>query len=157
MKKIKYNIFKLKTLLGAILALLGLSGCNKTPNLVEYGCPIVDLKINGTVKSPDGKGINGIRVIFNSIYPSSSITPFISKDTIYTNSTGNYLLEKRSYNFEKPQLQIIFEDIDKADNGGEFLQSTVSIKQEEYTQTKKASGWYQGAFQIKKDITLSKK
>lgn len=156
MRNLKYNTSKFKFVVGALLALLGLGSCDKdSGSAVEYGCPSVDLKISGTAKSPDGTAIKGIRVVFDSnTNPASSY--YVKPDTTFTNSSGGYVLAK---NFmEKRDFNISFEDIDGAENGGEFAKATVHLNRTEYTQSKKGSGnWYQGTFEASRDINLHKK
>ena len=53
--------------LGALLGILGFSGCFVTACKKEYGCPNADFKLVGDVKDSEGRGIEGIRVVFRAI------------------------------------------------------------------------------------------
>ncbi|MBQ2197250.1 MAG: radical SAM-associated putative lipoprotein, partial [Bacteroidales bacterium] len=75
-------------------------------------------------------------------------------DTLYTDSNGAYELSKTI--FDKPKdVRIVFEDIDGAENGGEFESAEAAP---EIKRTKKGDkSWYGGAFEVQADVTLKKK
>jgi|SRR5574344_430164 putative lipoprotein (rSAM/lipoprotein system) len=156
MKGIKYSASKLKFVLGALLAIIGFCNCdNNSISPEEYGCPSVDLKIGGIVKSEEGAGINGIRVIFDTNTNSTS-SYYAPKDTVYTNSKGEYQLAKKFTGLI--DFKIVYEDVDGVENGGEFDKYIVDLNKTEFIQTKKGSGaWYRGIFEASKEINLTKK
>ena len=141
--------------LGGLLALLGFSGCGKIGwGMTEYGQPHANYKVLGEVKDPDGKPIEGIRVVVNPgpEHPSYFI------DTLYTDAKGQFQKEQLRYTWpdEFKEGKVKFEDVDGAENGSfktkELKASDLSIKQD-----KKGDGrWYGGDFTITANATLEK-
>ena len=141
----------------AVLGILGFASCEKALDFNEeggfytmYGQPYASFKAFGTVKDKSGKPVEGIRVAVRLTIPSSSEV----KDTVYTDSKGEYLLKTQSFNGPS-SVRIVFEDIDGAANGGEFekAEATPAVKQ-----TKKGDGsWNKGAFEAKADVKMNKK
>ena len=108
-----------------------------------------------------GKPVEGVRVAIRQ-HRHYDNTPDVifgqndwyENDTLYTDSNGAYELSKTI--FDKPKdVRIVFEDIDGAENGGEFESAEAAP---EIKQTKKGDkSWYGGAFEVQADVTLKKK
>ena len=147
----------LKSVTAAVLGILGFASCEKALDINEeggmicmYGQPYADFKAVGTVKDKSGKPLEGIRVAVRLTVPSSSEV----KDTVYTDSKGEYILNARTFNGPS-SVRIVFEDIDGAANGGEFekAEATPDVKQ-----TKKGDGsWNKGAFEARANVKMNKK
>ena len=149
-------------LAAAVLGLLGFASCDIIGfGLAMYGEPHADFKALGTVSDETGKPVEGIRVAIRQHRHYENTSDVIydqndwyENDTLYTDSNGAYELSKTI--FDKPKdVRIVFEDIDGAENGGEFepAEATPEIKR-----TKKGDkSWYGGAFEVKADVTLKKK
>ena len=151
-----------KAFAASILGLLGFASCESVIEDREmYGQPHADFKALGTVSDETGKPVEGIRVAIRQ-HRHYDNTPDVifgqndwyENDTLYTDSNGAYELSKTI--FDKPKdVRIVFEDIDGAENGGEFesAEATPEIKR-----TKKGDkSWYGGAFEVQADVTLKKK
>lgn len=151
-----------KYLVTAILGVLGFSSCEEGGldlEIIErpamYGAPYADFKSLGTVKDEAGKPIEGIRVAVSQTWRNSDDSIlWIEADTVYTDTKGSYLLEKNHVRLPG-ELQIVFEDIDGADNGGEFKSAEVTPHAIRASEGDK--GWYQGLYEAKADIVLYKK
>ena len=141
--------------LGGLLALLGFSGCGKIGwGMTEYGQPHANYKVLGEVKDPDGKPIEGIRVV---VAPGPD-HPSWYNDTLYTDAKGQFQKEQIRFSWpdEFKDGKVKFEDVDGAENGSfktkELKASDLSIKQD-----KKGDGrWYGGDFTITANATLEK-
>lgn len=141
--------------LGGLLALLGFSGCGKIGwGMTEYGQPHANYKVLGEVKDPDGKPIEGIRVV---VAPGPD-HPSWYNDTLYTDAKGQFQKEQIRFSWpdEFKDGTVQFEDVDGDKNGSfktkELKASDLSIKQD-----KKGDGrWYGGDFTITANATLEK-
>ena len=137
----------------ALLGFTGVTSCNQPQvgdQLVEYGCPTADYKVLGTVKDSAGKPIKGIQVVTEETFRDKSVL----RDTTYSDANGNFSLQKSDFPLERT-LNVIFNDVDGVENGGEFESKTVS--EVEYKQDKKGSGWYHGSFTAEDNAQLDKK
>ena len=155
----KANI--LKHLAATGLGLLGFASCEKIGfGLTMYGEPHADFKAVGTVKSEDGKPIEGIRVAvrqhrhyanFCVIYDQND---WYEDDTVFTDSRGMYEMSKTV--FSAPHdVTVVFEDVDGFENGGNFGTMTA---EPQVKQTKKGDkNWYSGAFEAQADAVMSRK
>lgn len=139
--------------------MLGFSSCFLVPAM--YGSPYADFKASGKVTDTQGKAIEGIRVAVtqhrhysNTEYVTYDQNDWYEYDTLFTDASGKYLLE--SSIFSAPNdVSIVFEDVDGPENGGEFETATATPAVE---QTKKGgSGWYNGAYEVRADVSLQKK
>lgn len=136
---------RLFVLLGfSAFATVGVASCS-----VEYGSPSADYSVKGTVADGQGNPIKGIRVVSGFQLNDD----FDGIDTTYTAADGTFELDyERSY---VGGLHARFEDIDGADNGGEF--KTKIITDLEYARTKKGDGdWYSGKYQADINVTLER-
>ncbi len=151
----------LHLLLGALLGLLGFSSCfHIIDGPVEYGQPHIDFKASGKVTDASGKGIEGIRVaVRQHLHFANSSSVIYDQndrdfnDTLYTDSSGQYLLDRSA--FSRPDdVTVVFEDIDGEEHGGQFAPKTVTP---EIRQTKNGDKhWYGGTYTVEADVTLDK-
>lgn len=159
----KHRITRIwKQLAAAILGLLGFSSCERIGwGLCMYGEPHADFKAQGTVTDERGKPIEGIRVAVrqhrhyqNSAGVIYDQNDWYDNDTLYTDDKGAYQLIRTV--FDAPtDVTIVFEDIDGAENGGEYASAEATP---EVTRTKKGdNSWYGGAFEVQADAKLKKK
>lgn len=149
-------------LAATMLSLLGFSSCSWLGiGLCMYGQPNADFKAIGKVTDTAGKPIEGIRVAVTQHRHYENTESVIydqndryDSDTVYTDVNGDYELVRSV--FDAPNtVNIVFEDIDGEEHGGEFEKAEANPK---LTQTKKGDrNWYMGAFEAKADATLKKK
>ena len=139
----------------SILGFAGVTSCDKISGIgtrsCEYGCPNADYKIMGTVQDDNGKPIKGIQVVAEQTYSAKTI----QRDTLYSDEKGQFSLSKNEFPLDR-SLDVIFNDVDGADNGGEFESKTAS--KVKYEQTKKGDKrWYDGEFTATVNVELNKK
>ena len=143
-----------KLLLGAVLGLLGFSGCEEIGIFrCEYGMPHADFKLVGDVKDASGKGIEGIRVVFRAVEDEQETW---ENDTLYSDANGHFEKERLKHywpdNAEKSSIK--FEDVDGGENGA-FKTKIMNQSDMTVEQTKKGSGsWYSGVFTIHAEAVL---
>lgn len=147
----------LNCLISGIFSILGFAGvtsCDKIPGIptgrCEYGCPNADYKIMGSVKDGNGKPIKGIQVVAQQTYSATTV----QRDTLYSDEKGQFSLSQNDFPSDR-SLDVIFNDVDGAGNGGEFESKTAS--KVKYEQTKKGKSWYKGEFTATANVELNKK
>ena len=126
-------------ILSFFLLLLGFSSCGpESEPRVEYGTPSAKYKVSGkVVSSKEQKNpIENIRVVMiehnNSGYQRG--------DTVYTDSSGKFELNKDDFPHEK--FKIKFQDIDGIENGYfEDMEQIIEFKNSDYKGGKR---WYEG-------------
>ena len=153
-----------KLLYGFLMTILGFSGCDAIEDIFipkeEYGMPYAEFKVVGEVKSTEGKPIKGIRVIVNPRKDKSDDVAKWYQDTLYTDANGKFSKDRLDkYTWPETNLfKFTFEDLDGADNGGEFETVTLFDKDISVEQVKKGDGgWYEGDYIITANATLSPK
>ncbi|MCR5407848.1 MAG: radical SAM-associated putative lipoprotein [Bacteroidales bacterium] len=144
-------------IVGAILAFLGLGGCSQINKIIngvdEYGMPHANYKIIGEVTSEDGKPIQGIKVKYrrleytddegNKQYFESEENEFL------TDKEGKVNANAFDWSTEPKEITITLEDIDGAENGGEFEGQVLSENDLTIDYEKDEDGrWHQGDFTI---------
>lgn len=136
--------------LSTLLSLLGFSGCSNFGfGTCEYGTPTTDYQIRGTVTSDDGSPIKDIRVTIAQ--PERD-----RQDTLYTDQDGKFASKILKDWYIEDQT-VRFHDIDGEANGGKFKPDTLSVRNLDSKRIKKGDGdWYQGLYELKADIALSK-
>ena len=143
-----------KWLLGAVLGLLGFSGCDHIFEIrLEYGVPNADFKLVGNVKDEKGNGIEGIRVVFRG---GRNEEETWENDTLYSDAKGHFERDKLRHDWPDgaQSASIKFEDVDGSAHGS---YKTKVLQPSELTveQTKKGDGsWYSGVFTIHAETTL---
>ena len=136
--------------LSALLSLLGFSGCSGFGfGSCEYGTPTTDYQIRGTVTSDDGSPIKDIRVTIAQ-------SEWDRQDTLYTDQDGKFASQILKDWYIEDQT-VRFHDIDGEANGGKFKPDTLPVRNLDSKRIKKGDGdWYQGLYELKADIALSK-
>ena len=132
---------------GAILSLLGLSGCEDVfYGPVEYGVPSAGFKLTGTVKSEvTGEPVKDIVVKFRNNVDGTRFHEVIETKTDGDGRVETSFTDWPIYN----EVQITFEDVDGEENGGAFAPDTLRNKDLniELKEDKK-SGWFKGNYTI---------
>lgn len=117
-----------------------------------YGCPYSDFQLKGTVTDTEGEPIEGIKVNLSGV-KGGQVDGYRQDEACYTDSEGIYIVTNQYFsNFDN--LHLKFEDIDGIANGGEFETYELDVAVE---QTKKADGWFEGAFRAGADVELKRK
>jgi putative lipoprotein (rSAM/lipoprotein system) len=130
-----------------ILLILGLSpifyGCPK------YGEPVATYELKGKVTDKEtSRPIKHIQI-------TSKIDEY-HRDTLYTDSHGQYDYKIRDY-FNNRPLHIKFEDIDGEENGGEFASQEIDIVFSDADMVQKGKGnWDKGVFVKTQNVQLEK-
>lgn len=153
--------------LTALLALLGFGSCQGLDpieddnvedvsggwGMTAYGQPYATYKVLGEVKAPNGKRIEGIRVVVN---PKPGYPSFYN-DTLYTDAQGKFQFERLKYTgldgFATGTIK--FEDVDGSKNGS-F--KTKVLDPGEYTvkKTSEGKGWHEGSYEVTAKTKLEK-
>lgn len=157
----KKRIITVRTLLSGVLAMLGFAGCaNSADAPCEYGMPSVDYRVTGEVKDESGKPLPGIQVIVKdeALLGKEGAKPYqrYEGDTIYTDSKGVFQSAKIT-SFSLKEQEVIFNDVDGKENGGEFESARMSIDDLESKRIKKGDGWHSGEYELKAKVQLKKK
>ena len=142
-----------KWLLGTLLGVLGFSSCDIDIIKDMYGCPSADFKLVGDVKDADGKGIEGIRVVFRAVENEAETW---ENDTLYSDAKGHFEKERLKHEWpDKAQkASIKFEDVDGSEHGS-FKTKILTNSELTVEQTKKGSGaWYSGEYTISAEAVL---
>ena len=143
-----------KWLLGAVLGMLGFSGCEEIGLFrCEYGEPHADFKLIGDVKNKQGNPIPGIRVVFRTV-PDEQET--WENDTLYTDAKGHFEKERLRHYWPDgaEQSSIKFEDVDGSAQGA---YKTMILTRSDFSvdQTKKGDKkWYSGEYTIRAEAVL---
>lgn len=150
MKKIQLTVNHVLT---ALLAALGFTACSEENGggSDEYGVPIVDYKVKGSVTDTEGNPVEGIRVVLKSeydrLYTTGDDPQFIgSTDTLHTAADGSF--ESPEYTAFAIGGKLYFEDVDSTEHGGAFRRDSLDLQDMERTQTQKGNGWYDGKYEL---------
>ena len=148
MKALIIKLFKIT------LGLLGVAMVDSCIGKAEYGCPHSDFEAKGIVTDEEGKGIQGIRVVVSAEYPNPNYVGGPITDTLWTDHDGEYV--SRDDNFAiMSSVKLEFEDVDGAENGGEFQSVTLEVP---VFKVKDGDGnWYMGAYEAGANVTMIKK
>jgi putative lipoprotein (rSAM/lipoprotein system) len=151
--------------LTALLSMLGY-GCSSdepmdmygTP-VPEYGAPHADYIVKGLVTDEANTPIQGIKASVKAYFSDADGKVYVDPiDSILTDASGDYQLKHRD---APERSKLIFEDIDGAANGGEFLSDTLDINEEDFNQAVKVKDgdgkWYRGVFEVTKNVKLKMK
>ena len=151
--------FKNRRKTGFIPMLLALLGVSATSCIIPcmYGSPTADWTIKGKVVDEKGKGVTGLQVVLSNHYENSDGVIYDQNDwpldTLCTGTDGTYVVDGGG--FPLSQLKVEIQDVDGPDNGGEFNDVTLIVKEFEFESGK---GWYEGHADITvPDIVLKKK
>ena len=117
-----------------------------------YGCPYSDFQLKGTVTDTEGEPIEGIKVNLSGVKGGQG-DAYRQDEGCYTDFEGIYIVTNQDFStFDN--LHLKFEDIDGIANDGEFETYELDVAVE---QTKKADGWFKGAFRAGADVELKRK
>ncbi len=150
-----------------LLSLLGFSTAVASCEIVNewggggavcmYGTPSADYVFNVDVKDVENNApIEGIRV--SAISRNNYVSP-ARVDTLISGQTLADGKVKLSFgDFPKNEFEVVADDIDGAENGGEFstASTTITIDNKDYKNPGE-SGWYRGTATKNATIKLSKK
>ena len=131
------NLYTMKRVIYFLLSLLGfpLSSCGNLGLMDAYGTPYVNFDIKARVVDGAGKPIKGIQAEVDYTQTSSD-------------AKGNILLRTK-LGAVPESVQICFEDIDGAKNGGEFAPCDLLIENIEAVKTGDKSGsWHHGDYEL---------
>ena len=156
--KVRFNHWY-NAVLAALLGLLGFEACGEdSPELAEYGCPYVKYQVKGTVTDSEGRPIKGIKVkVAEQGLLNDSVVIYDGIDSVETDAAGNYQTQVMQDIYFDSRRKLILEDTDGAANGGEFQGDTLSLSDMEKTLVEEGSGWYNGRYDLKGDVTLKSK
>lgn len=138
MKKI---ITKSLSILGFTIPMIG---CD-APEM--YGTPWADYEVKGKVLDADGDPIKGIKV--------SLIEDQYNSQSTQSLENGTFKVSLGTIPFDK--LKLTAQDIDGAENGGEFEEKTVELDFSKVEATGDKGAWYSGKFSIEQNIVLEEK
>jgi hypothetical protein len=154
-----HNPFKNPRKTGFISMLLALFGLGASGCIVPcmYGSPTADWTVRGKVLDEQGKGVPGLQVILGNRYDNSEGVIYDQNywplDTLTTGTDGTYQVDQGGFPIN--QLQVDIHDIDGEQNGGEYADVTLIVKDFEFEDGK---GWYEGHAEINvPDIVVKKK
>lgn len=139
-----------------LLAVFGLSASSCIPCM--YGSPTADWTVKGKVIDEQGKGVPGLQVILGNRYEDSAEVIYDQNywplDTLTTGTDGMYGVDRGGFPINR--LQVDIHDIDGEENGGEYADVTLIIKDFEFKDGDRS--WYEGHAEINvPDIVVKKK
>ena len=114
---------------GAILSFFGFTGCDAIEDIVypkaEYGMPHAKYQIQGTVTAEEtGSPIQGVRVKYSHLdYVDDDGNKHFTEmcgDNILTDKDGKVDITDTAFASGQDEIEISLEDIDGAENGGNF-------------------------------------
>ena len=146
-----------KWLLGIFMGILGFSGCGKLGIFrVEYGTPNADFKLVGEVKDANGKGIEGIRVVFTPHPDAPQEQQEWQSDTLYSDAQGHFQKDRLKHGWPDgaKDSAVRFEDVDGTAHGT-FKTKVLTASELTIKQTKDGDKhWYSGEYTIQADAVL---
>lgn len=138
----------MKKIITKSLSILGFTipmfGCDAP---VMYGTPWADYEVEGKVLDADGDPIKGIKV--------SLIEDQYNSQSTQSLENGTFKVSLGTIPFDK--LKLTAQDIDGAENGGEFEEKTVELDFSKIKYTGESDGWYHGKKSLEQDIVLEEK
>ena len=151
-----------KYAMSGLLAILGFGSCDREGTifggggLAMYGQPHANYKFLGDVKDSEGKGIEGIRVVFTPYPDAPEEQQKWESDTLYSDAQGHFEKERLKHDWPDgaQKAAVKLEDVD-SDAHGSF--QTKILKGSELTveQTKRGDKhWYSGGYTIRADAVL---
>lgn len=138
----------MKKIITKSLSILGFTipmfGCDAP---VMYGTPWADYEVKGKVLDADGDPIKGIKV--------SLIEDQYNSQSTQSLENGTFKVSLGTIPFDK--LKLTAQDIDGAENGGEFEEKTVELDFSKIEYTGDKDAWYWGKKSLEQDIVLEEK
>ncbi len=104
-------------------------------------------RVEGTVTDVEGNLLQGIRVIADR-----SGGGFYAADTLYTDKDGRY--SKFMTVPKTDRFLLVFEDIDGADGGGEFLAFSEYV---DPLRAEMSNGYFGGSYLVTLDVSLERR
>lgn len=147
-------------LLSALLTVLGFGSCTETgPDeygtlAAEYGTPYVDYIVRGSVTDEQGQPIGGMKAVVKEFYREHPDYTY-GIDSTRTDADGKFKIQTRSHVYLN--LELILEDTDGPENGGEFQSDTLLFEDMEKTLIEKGQHWSNGTYELKANVKLKKK
>lgn len=140
-------------ILAGLLTLLGLS-TTSCGSECEYGSPYATYDIKGKVVNEKGTAIPDMQVIIPAPDADNEEDLFVYRDTLLTNSTGefNKRLEVGSFG-EDITFKIATQDIDGEANGGLFEDTITEVAFKKEDLKGGDGNWYAG--NARKDVTIT--
>lgn len=134
---------------GYIIGLLGFSmGCQACGQHADmYGQPHADYKISGRVTDASNNPIKGIEITVKDVYYDEAKPQ--------TDASGNYSIEFSE--FPNQTIEILYKDIDGAENGGAFADQTEKIPFQSEDFTGGSGNWYDGKAEKVVNVVLEEK
>lgn len=162
-------------LIQKIFALLGFSamatGCESIDDIIGgqvcmYGCPNADYVFNAEASDKDSnEPIEGIRVAvvergerqyWDSETGMATYEPYCDTLAVGTTQADGKL--QLSYNgFPTNKHEVVFDDVDGAENGGNYASAAVVVTTENDDYAEKGDVWYSGTATHDVVVKLSKK
>lgn len=137
-----------------LLTVLGfgsLVGCERDIP-VMYGVPSADYEMKGKVLDADGDPIKGIKIEVQTYIATPEARTIARKFSL---DDGTYDINVSTFPVNK--LRIIAQDVDGAENGGEFEEKTIELDFSKVEATGDKGAWYSGKFSLEQDIVLEDK
>ena len=167
--------------LSALMGVLGFGTLSMMNGCMEYGCPMRDFSYSGRVLTETGEPIEGVRVVLaqaelradcDSVDVDSGGVGtddafcWVGMDTMWSDGDGRFRSEvyesvlevdKDVYVFF-PLCAILLDDVDGAENGGEFESDTVEMSDMEEVRIKDGDGdMYEGEYEYTFEKRLREK
>ena len=119
---------------------------------VMYGSPSTTYEVKGKVLDNKGNTINGIKIALQD--DATDPNPYqIAESQSLEN--GDYKI--RNTIFPRSKLYLSVEDIDGAENGGEFEEQTIELDFSKVEAMGDKDAWYNGTKSIEKYIVMQEK
>ena len=119
---------------------------------VMYGSPSTTYEVKGKVLDNKGNPINGIKIALQD--DATDPNPYqIAESQSLEN--GDYKI--RNTIFPRSKLYLSVEDIDGAENGGEFEEQTIELDFSKVEATGDKDAWYNDTKSIEKYIVMQEK
>lgn len=119
---------------------------------VMYGSPSTTYEVKGKVLDNKGNPINGIKIALQD--DATDPNPYqIAESQSLEN--GDYKI--RNTISPQSKLYLSVEDIDGAENGGEFEEQTIELDFSKVEATGDKDAWYNGTKSIEKYIVMQEK
>jgi putative lipoprotein (rSAM/lipoprotein system) len=177
----KQRFLKLKSwLLVSLMGALGLSSCHTakeatatpTPdnmpqqrreNMLMYGVPTMDYRIEGRVIDTKGTPVPGIEVnmLENGMTVNGTtlegdperVAKWLKESAVTTDEKGNFTITDRG--LPQKEVRLLVRDVDGEANGSYQDQLLKHQVRPEEVNTEKAQGWYNGEVNMKVEVKLN--
>ncbi len=143
-----------QALLSALLTLLGFESCDKVADQPdEYGAPYSTFHVVGTVTEAESQQpVEGIQV---KVGIESEQGRMYAYDSTLSDASGHYEMTTDGL-FLKERQVLVAVDVDGAGGGGRLKSDTLTVSKLPTVQTREASGWFQGEFEVTGNFELKR-